>query len=74
MRQTSSGRIVLAVETSRYIYLFEFKLDKTSREVLEQINFRDYALHFSSSGRKIIKIGANFSTRTRDIDDFLIEM
>jgi len=40
---------------------------------LDQINERKYALQFEPSGKKIYKIGVNFSTEHRRVTDWLIE-
>lgn len=69
----SNGRIDMTVNTSDYIYLFEFKLDKSAEEALKQINEKEYTLPWKFDGRHIIKIGVNFSSEKRNIDSWLIE-
>ena len=64
---TSDGRIDLFVATKKYYYIIELKVDSTPEDALRQIEEKDYALPFSLDGKKIIKIGANFSTDTRTI-------
>ena len=54
-------------------FYFEFKLDKSPREAIEQINRKGYALPFSSEGKEIIKIGVNFSSTLRNIDSWIVE-
>ena len=54
------GRSDIEVITSRYIYVFEFKYNKTVDEALDQIRDRDYAGCYALDGRKIYLIGANF--------------
>ena len=71
-RATSDGRIDMIVKTSDYIYIFEFKLDKTADEALQQIDDKQYAKPFEHDGRHIYKIGVNFSTKTRRIDGWKI--
>lgn len=71
-RHTSDGRMDMIVKTSDYIYIFEFKLDKTADEALQQINYKEYAKPFEHDGRHIYKIGVNFSTKTRRIDGWKI--
>ena len=68
----SSGRIDMVVKTDRYIYVFEFKLDGSAEEALKQIEEKEYALPFESDGRKIYKIGVNFSSKKRNIDSWII--
>lgn len=71
--QTSNGRIDILIDTPSFIYVIELKLDKSAEEALRQINEKDYCLPFSFSGKKVFKIGLNFSSRKRNIDDWKIE-
>lgn len=70
--RTSGGRIDMIVETSNYLYIMEFKIDSTPEIALEQIEDKQYALPFKISGKTIFKIGANFSTTTRRLENWLI--
>lgn len=70
--ETSDGRMDLMIKTEDYIYIIELKYDGTAREALDQINEKDYALQFRSDPRKLIKIGVNFSSEKRRIDDWII--
>lgn len=70
---TSSGRIDLFVATDKYYYIIELKLDGTAKEALDQINSHGYALPFAVGNRQVIKIGANFSTKTRTLDEWEVE-
>ena len=65
---TSDGRIDLLMKTKNYIYILEFKINTSADEALRQIEEKQYAKPFESDGRKIYKIGINFSTSTRKID------
>jgi len=69
-RHTSDGRMDMVVQTADYIYLFEFKLDKSVEEALAQIEKREYALSFVHDPRKLFKIGVNFSSETRRIQNW----
>ncbi len=70
--RTSSGRIDLLIENADYVYIMELKIDKSAQEALEQIDRKGYALPFQCKGKKIVKIGANFSSETRTLDDWII--
>lgn len=70
--KTASGRIDLVVKTPKYIYVFEFKMNKSAKEALDQIYDRDYLLPFKSDGRKVIKIGANFSDKIHSLSEWII--
>lgn len=68
---TSNGRIDMVVKTQQFVYVFEFKFDKTAEEALAQIDTKDYSLPFQHDERKMFKIGINFSKETRNIDSFV---
>lgn len=71
--RTSDGRIDLTIATRKFIYIVELKYDGTAREALDQINERHYSRKFQTDDRRIFKIGVSFSSKTRTIEDFLIE-
>jgi hypothetical protein len=70
---TSEGRIDLVLQTDDYIYVMEFKFDGTAEKALAQINDKNYALPFAVDHRKVVKIGVNFSSKTRNIERWVIE-
>ena len=70
---TSEGRVDLVLQTDKFIYVMEFKLDGTAEEALHQINEKHYARPFEADGRKLFKIGMNFSAETRNIEKWLVE-
>ena len=70
---TSKGRIDLVLQTDKFIYVIEFKLDGTAEEALQQIHEKHYALPFASDRRKLLKIGVNFSAETRNIEKWIVE-
>lgn len=67
------GSTDLTVRTKDYIYLFEFKYNRSATEALAQIHDRDYIGRFAVDGRKLILIGANFSKKARGLEDWIIE-
>jgi hypothetical protein len=70
---TSEGRIDLALQTENYTYVMEFKLDGSAEDAMQQINDKNYTLPFAADNRKLIKVGVNFSSTTRNIDRWIIE-
>ena len=72
-KQLSEGRADCIIETGGYVYIFEFKLDGTAAEALQQINDRGYARPYEADARPIYKIGASFSSKTGTIEDWDIE-
>lgn len=71
--RTSRGRIDLLVGTDKYVYVIELKLEGSAEEALAQINEKDYTLPFTADDRKVIKIGANISSATRNIERWVVE-
>lgn len=69
-RHTSDGRMDMLIQTKDYIYIFEFKIDRSANEALTQIEEKQYAKPFETDSRKLYKIGVNFSSITRRIDDW----
>jgi hypothetical protein len=69
-RQLSQGRADCIIETDKYVYIFEFKLDGTADEALQQIEDRGYALPYASDSRTIYKIGCSFSSETGTIEEW----
>lgn len=70
----SGGRSDAIVETSRFVYIFEFKLDGngTATDAINQIDDKHYADRFSADSRKVFKIGVAFSNKLKNISDWLI--
>ena len=71
-KEQSQGRVDCIVETDKYIYIFEFKLDGTTEAALKQIEEKGYARPYEADARKLYCIGANFSSETGTIDDWQV--
>lgn len=70
--RTSDGRCDAVVMTDSHIYIFEFKYNRSAEVAIRQIDEKGYALPFAADPRQLIKIGVNFSSETRRIDDVKI--
>ena len=71
-KQQSEGRVDCIVETPNYIYIFEFKLDGTAAEALQQIEEKGYARPYEADARKLFKVGTVFSSETGTISEFKV--
>ena len=69
----SHGRVDCIVETPDFVYIFEFKLDGTADEALQQVQEKGYAREYESDGRTLYRIGAVFSSETGTIEDWKTE-
>ena len=65
-------RVVILMQTPEYIYLLELKKDQSAAIALQLIEDKGYALPFTADPRHLFKIGINFNTTTRKIDDWII--
>ena len=63
----SHGRADCVVQTKDFIYLFEFKCDKSADEALAQIEEKHYAAPFAADSRKMLKVGVSFSSDEKNI-------
>ena len=62
-QHTAKGRIDITMETADTIYVIELKFNKSAEEALAQIEAKHYADAFKMSGKKMLKIGLNFSVK-----------
>ena len=70
---SAQGRADAVVQTPKYVYVFEFKLNGTAEEALQQINDKGYAVPFQTDNRQIVKVGVEFSAETRNVKRWLVE-
>ncbi len=66
----AKGRADAIVETKDYIYVFEFKRDKTAKEALEQIEEKGYVKPYAADPRTVFKIGVNFDSKERNLTEW----
>ena len=69
-KEQSQGRVDGIVETPQYVYIFEFKLDGTAAEALQQIEEKGYARPYEADTRQVVKVGVNFSSKTGTIEEW----
>ena len=64
--------ILVAAGGPRYVYIIECKRDKTAEEALWQIEEMHYELPYAADSRRLIKIGANFDSKTRGLNEWKV--
>lgn len=69
--KSARGRADAVVKTPKYIYVFEFKLNGTAEQALQQIDDKDYLIPYQADGRKVVKVGVEFSAEKRNISRWL---
>jgi hypothetical protein len=70
--ETSDGRLDAIVETTNYVYCFEFKINQSAEIALKQIEEKGYLLQYEGSGKKLFKVGVNFGTKERTITEWKV--
>lgn len=71
-KQNSKGRADVIIESVKDIYIFEFKLDGSAKEALEQIEIQQYALPYLTDSRPIHKIGVSISSVSRTVEEWTV--
>ena len=69
--KTNQGRIDAVAANEDFVFVFEFKLDKSKETALDQIKNRDYYRRYMNSGKKIILVGVNFDMELGQIQDWI---
>jgi hypothetical protein len=64
------GATDVIIKTPKYIYIVEIKIDATPDVALAQIEAKGYATPFLADGRELVRIGVNFSTTSRTIEEW----
>lgn len=72
-KQNSHGRADIIIESDDYVYIFEFKLDGSADEALQQIEDKGYAQPYASDDRTLYRIGVNISSETRTVSDWKVQ-
>jgi hypothetical protein len=67
---TNIGRIDAVIKTEKYLYIIEFKLEKSATVALEQIESKKYVEQYLIDRRPITLIGITFSEKERNISDY----
>lgn len=71
-RHTSNGRIDVLIQTDKYVYIIELKRDKDPDDALDQIKDKGYDWPFLADGRKVFRIGADFSVANRRLENWKV--
>ena len=72
-QKCAGGRVDMFVHMPDTIYVVELKINGTAQDALDQINSRHYAIPYTTSDKRVVKVGVSFSTESKTIDNWLIE-
>ena len=70
--RSARGRADAVVKTKDYIYVFEFKLNGSADEALQQIDTRGYLIPYTADGRTLVKAGVSFDATERNIGEWKV--
>ena len=70
--RSAHGRADAVVKTKDTIYVFEFKLNGSAEEALRQIDEKGYLIPYRLDGRRLVKVGVNFSKERRNVDRYIV--
>ncbi len=71
--RTNNGRIDAVASNENFVFVFEFKLNKSEEIALQQIKERDYFRRYMNSGKQIMLVGVNFDKEAGQIDHWVFE-
>lgn len=71
--RSARGRADAVVKTKDAVYVFEFKLNGSAEEALRQIDEKGYLIPYALDGKRLVKVGVNFSKETRNVDKYIVE-
>ena len=71
--RSARGRADAVVQTKDAVYVFEFKLNGSAEDALKQIDERGYLIPYVLDGRRLVKVGVNFSKETRNVERYIVE-
>ena len=69
----AKGRADIVVWMSDAIYVLELKVNDTAASALQQIKDKGYAAPYLTDGRKVVKVGIQFSPEQMTISGWMIE-
>ncbi len=61
------GRLDLTVQTEKFLYPIEFKLDEPAENAIEQIKNREYIQSYVNVEKTIYLVGVRFSKKERNV-------
>ena len=71
---TADGRVDMVLYTKTSIYVLELKYEQDADVAMQQIEQKDYVAAFAEDGRKVYKVGINFSADRRSIESWKVTL
>ena len=68
---TARGYSDMIFQTATSIYCMEFKVDQSAEKAIRQIIEKGYLEPYTTTGKRLVMIGVNFSTKERNITEWV---
>ena len=72
-QETALGKADLVLKMPNTIYVIELKYNRSANVAMRQIEQREYAKAYLDSGKRIVKLAINFSSKDRNIESYEAE-
>ena len=71
--ESAHGRADVVITLPSVVYVMELKLDGSAEAALRQIDDKGYLVPYSADGRRLVKVGVNYSSEERTLTEWKIE-
>ena len=71
--ESSHGRADVVITLPSTVYVMELKFDGSADAALRQIDDKGYLIPYSADGKRLVKVGVNYSSEERTITEWRIE-
>ncbi len=71
--ESSHGRADVVITLPSVVNVMELKFDGSADAALKQIDEKGYLVPYTAEGRRLVKVGVNYSSEERTITDWKIE-
>lgn len=69
---TPRGRVDIVMRSKTTLYIIELKLNQNAETAMRQIDLKDYPSRFALCGLPVVKVGINFDSERKTIDNWEI--
>ena len=71
--ESAHGRADVVITLPSVVYVMELKFDGSADAALRQIDEKGYLIPYTADGKRLVKVGVNYSSEERTITEWLIE-
>ena len=71
--ESSHGRADVVITLPSVVYVMELKFDGSADVALKQIDEKGYLIPYTADGKRLVKVGVNYSSEERTITEWRIE-